>query len=486
VKLDAPEKIFDREDLPETQKDIQPKPEVNWGKRNLTLVASLILIVCCSLMVYLGFQRITAPGGALAEGDHVSAEESTAPEQDKPEESTETAVSSEKEDTRSCEAGLTSYTQRGDTIMFSLALTSVPEAYFDHRSLEAVLVQEDQEELLALPITLEDQSALIFGAGYEAEGEMYVYGMFALDEVPDTLSFYVQVESSDKNAPLLVSNDMQLEPASLDSYMTWDTTGFEFIADDLEPSAYVTRMEITPERMAMTVRLPETELDGTPWIHTLTRLFEEQYIVFNLEDGTQYGFDQGVDLTQESFTTREDGYSIMELSMDLSSYDLDPLDIQGFQWSNSPVSAYVDEDGLLTAQLDLPFSIGESQATLIRFTLDLSTGLYTWYADIPELLDMLYAVSTQGDFGLALGDTTFSQLHTDFENIALADYKCNAYLVFTNGTELCLGSGDIIGFEDELFTDSGKIAWAAADNNTDVSDLTPAYLRIGDTTYELQ
>jgi hypothetical protein len=49
-----------------------------------------------------------------------------------------------------------------------------------------------------------------------------------------------------------------------------------------------------------------------------------------------------------------------------------------------------------------------------------------------------------------------------------------------------LGSGDIIGFEDELFTDSGKIAWAAADNNTDVSDLTPAYLRIGDTTYELQ
>jgi hypothetical protein len=326
---------------------------------------------------------------------------------------------------------------------------------------------------------------------------MDVYGFFTLADVPDSLRFYVQLENTGENAQPLTSNDVQLAPTSLDSYMTWDATGCEFIADDLDTPSYVTRMEITSELMTLTVRLPDTELDGTPWINALTKLFEEQYILFDLEGGIQYGFDHGVDLTMESFTTGQDGYSIMELSMDLSGYDLNPLLIQGFQWSYPPIepadtsisldpATDTDGDGLLTVQLDLPFSVGESQATLSRFTLDLSTGTYTWYADIPELLDSLYAVSAQGDFGLALGDTTLRQLYIDYENQALQDYKRDAYLVFTDGTELCLGSGDINGFEDELFIDSGKISWAAEESGADISNSATAYLRIGDTTYELE
>jgi hypothetical protein len=179
VKLDAPEKIFD--DPAELPKDIQPKQTVNWGKRHLTLVASLMLIVCCSLMVYLGFHKLTAPGGALAEGDSVTEEHSALEEPEEPEENEETeaaAVSSGEEDALRCEATLNSYTQQGKLVMFSITLDAVPEAYFDHSSLEAVLVQEDQAAYLAQSITLEDQSALIFGEGYEAAGKMDVYGFF--------------------------------------------------------------------------------------------------------------------------------------------------------------------------------------------------------------------------------------------------------------------------------------------------------------------
>jgi hypothetical protein len=145
-----------------------------------------------------------------------------------------------------------------------------------------------------------------------------------------------------------------------------------------------------------------------------------------------------------------------------------------------------DGDGLLTAQLGLSFSIGGSQATLVRFTLDLSTGYYTWYEDIPELLEAVYAISPVGGLHDALQDMDYNEQATAWYNAALQAYTAYGCLVCTDGSEILLGSGDIIDMEDELFTESGLLSWYAEDNYVDISNLTPAYLRIGDTTYELQ
>jgi hypothetical protein len=148
-------------------------------------------------------------------------------------------------------------------------------------------------------------------------------------------------------------------------------------------------------------------------------------------------------------------------------------------WSNIVYEAAVDQDGddLLTVQLDLPFYLDDETGTLVKFELDLSSGNITWYYDIPTLAEALDADPSSEET---------RQLDVDWLNSVLHTYLTDAWLVFTDGEAIIVGGGDIVNYSGTTVTETSRLIWLAEDYGIPLLDLTPAYLRIGDTTYELQ
>jgi hypothetical protein len=136
-----------------------------------------------------------------------------------------------------------------------------------------------------------------------------------------------------------------------------------------------------------------------------------------------------------------------------------------------------DGDGLLSAQLELPFYLDDETGTLVKFELDLSSGNVIWYYDVPTLAEALDADPSS--------DETM-KLDANWLSSVITTYLEDAWLVFTEGDEVLVGSGEVLNYSGTTITGKTSLIWLAEDYNLPLLNLTPAYLRIGDVTYELQ
>lgn len=144
-------------------------------------------------------------------------------------------------------------------------------------------------------------------------------------------------------------------------------------------------------------------------------------------------------------------------------------------------------DGLLTADLNIPYDFMGYETMLLSFTLNPKTGEYTWKGTCPMATEYLSArgiSDTEGFSGL-LHDEEFSIIFNAYQNHALETYKSSAKLYFSDGTSVILGAGDMIDYEKGVFSDTGKLSWLEADYGISLDGLEPAFLTINDTRYDL-
>lgn len=144
----------------------------------------------------------------------------------------------------------------------------------------------------------------------------------------------------------------------------------------------------------------------------------------------------------------------------------------------------IDEDGLLTVDLELPVETDTISGAICCFTLDLSTGEIKWFYNCQQLADKLYALSPEGEMGIALEDETFAAERLAFMNSALETHLSTAYLGFADGTEICIGCGDVVGFSDGLFWDGYKITAPDAEAAQALEGVQVSYLKINGVTYQ--
>jgi hypothetical protein len=491
-------------------------------------------------MAYLGFQRITAPGGALSEGEISETEESDS----EPPVSSEEVILEETQrpDPIECMVDWYEYTQCGSSFSFTTQVSGIPEDYIQAGYTVTAVDLVDVMNRVEEPEQLDYVTDLSCTPSEDGSGILAVTGEAELPEDLSNLVLCLKFTPEDETAPLIYAS-LSIGLTDRTSFMTGYSLGLiEVPSEDSSADSFITQVILTEDSAQFELFVPrkdiedeaaKTEAFSTVAEH-LTALLDRGCLTANVSDGTT----MTITPTADSFSLSpyDGGYSCQDGMFSLQPSDdgellgeyiggtvgctigfdavtivngtgghtIDPypvLSIDSLTWDDDlardeelnaqddmVLEAAVDQDGdgLLTAQLGLSFSIGGSQATLVRFTLDLSTGYYTWYEDIPELLEAVYAISSEGDMLDALHDMDFNEQHVEWINAVLQAYTAYGRLVCTDGSEILLGSGDIIDMDGELFTESGLLSWYAEDNYVDISNLTPAYLRIGDTTYELQ
>lgn len=142
-----------------------------------------------------------------------------------------------------------------------------------------------------------------------------------------------------------------------------------------------------------------------------------------------------------------------------------------------------DGDGYLTVDLALPVETEAASGTICRFSLKISTGEFKWFYDSQDLVDTLYQLSPEGDMSIAMDDEAFAAARLDFMNCALETHLSGAYLGFEDGTELCIGCGDMVGFSNDLFWDGYKITVIGKDTAEALGETRVSYLKINDVIY---
>jgi hypothetical protein len=527
VKLDAPEKIFDREDSPETQKDIQPKPEVNWGKRNLTLVASLILIVCCSLMAYLGFQRITAPGGALSEGEISETEESDS----EPPVSSEEVILEETQrpDPIECMVDWYKYTQCGSSFSFTTQVSGIPEDYIQAGYTVTAVDLVDVMNRVEDPERIDYVTSLACDPSEDRSDALEISGEAELPEDLSNLVLCLKFTPEDETAPLIYAS-LSIGLTDRTSFMTGYSLGLiEVPSEDGSADSFITQVILSEDSAQFELFVPRKDIEDDAETDAfsdvgehLTALLDRGCLTANVSDGTTMTITR---ISGCGLTRYEGGYSCQDGMFSLQpsddgeilgeyiggtvsftigihpvttasgriNYTVDPYPVLCFDsiswdddlardedWSGNMIfDAALDQDGdgLLSAQLELPFYLDDETGTLVKFELDLSSGNVIWYYDVPTLAEAL-------DTDPSSEETM--KLDANWLTSVITTYLEDAWLVFTEGDEVLVGSGEVLNYSGTTLTGKTSLIWLAEDYNLPLLDLTPAYLRIGDTTYELQ
>lgn len=145
-------------------------------------------------------------------------------------------------------------------------------------------------------------------------------------------------------------------------------------------------------------------------------------------------------------------------------------------------------DGILSAQLDLSVMVEDSEATLVRFTYDLTSGKFTWYMHSPLLMAQLYEISPSGDMSDGLIDESWSKNYATWSNTMLENYYTNASLIMTDGTEILLGGGSVVDFVDDLFIEWHQYEFDVLNDyyGTNLKTEEIAYLLINGVTYQFE
>lgn len=124
-----------------------------------------------------------------------------------------------------------------------------------------------------------------------------------------------------------------------------------------------------------------------------------------------------------------------------------------------------DGDGMLTADLDISYEYDKITGSIVKFTVDLSNGHIRWYHRHP------YALSDS--------DTAYIA----WANYVLSSIEVNAVLIFSDGTEVPIGGGDNVGFEDDLRWEESRLSWLAEDYGLDLEGKAVTFIKIEEQIY---
>lgn len=148
-------------------------------------------------------------------------------------------------------------------------------------------------------------------------------------------------------------------------------------------------------------------------------------------------------------------------------YDLDAASIVLPADSSLTLSAEndADGDGILTADLNIDYEYDGITGTIVKFTVDPSNGYLRWYHRHPY---------TSSD-----SDTTYIA----WANYVLSKFQANAVLIFSDGTEVPVGGGDNLGYEEDLCWEESRLSWLAEDYDIDLDGKTVTFIKIEDQIY---
>lgn len=508
VKLDPPP-----ESLPG---QYTPQPARSRANKPLLIAATLMLVLTGIAGVTLGFQRLGTTGHALAgEENPVSVQEAApAPTAELESEPTPepTAEKTEVEETAEAweytllETELEYYYQQGNEADFQISLSPFPAVLYSPQhelpfTLEAVEPSEQTGELLSEPamgnIGLSQNS-------YDAETEtLHIYGYAEIADENGTLDFCIKMEFADEIRRIFLTDEILLPVSGTDSFVREKASGiYDFIPAGIDPPTItVTRIEIQPRVLWIKFRAPVEDYETAvtekmgEWMDELRSQVDSNLLCVTMKDGSTADLEITSSIGNPTQDDPEpDGSSYFELAVDLAN-PIDPLEIEsvGFRElasdTTDPYRWDLNGDGILMARLELPINPDDDHlwdGTLLKLTIDLSNGDYTWYYAHTELEQMLYDLSPAGKFDDALRDDAFMVGAIKVSNALLETYFANAYLVFSDGTRLCLGSGVEEDFEDGVFTTTYNLTFCAEDYGLDITGLTVDHLEINGETYSFE
>ena len=479
VKLAPPEAL-----TPTAAPELPPsKPGMSRLQKPLLVAATLMLVVSGTIALGLGFQRGTVPGSMA--GEAVSAFEITPPPEAPALESSEEALESTGETPGEAAAVWTTgvvrfayFQQTGSTASFRLYLSSVPAdmvaeagAFF----MEAIAVTDAG--------SIADTPALNYISmdGYDYDQntkELLVHGTATLPAEADYLSFYVKLHGC--NGGLLISeNAATMRLTSLTGYAAGGDGLYDLTElNDTTQIGTVKWYEVTEEHLRVLIELPTPEayfLEENAGeaadillrdaIKPCINALNFSTIMFLMESGAQIDLYADLDVDVPSIDIigtdieNEDGSLSTQVMATIAIRDssLSPLEIDlvefapysGTEELSMPTLSGSDTngDGLLSTALSVPLTLDDgSTGTLTNFSLDLATGEITWTHDTPDLKAHLYAISPQGDLPSFNEEPDYRAEHVRWINAYLNIWN-DAKLVFTDGTSVSIGGGDVPTFD---------------------------------------
>lgn len=513
VKLDPPPEALPGQ--------YRPQPRRSRAQKPLLVAATLMLVLTGIAGLTLGFQRLGTTGHALAgEENPVSVQEQAAVVTVTPE--PEVAVEAAPEPTIAASAWeddgqeapripfeVSGYTQQGNKLQFSLRVHDVPVGY------TVKLQPGDVYSNIINEAQVEDVTGLLLGEGWEESGERLIDATLELTEAGGPLVF--RVACCDENDNWVFTETTSIPVAGFDSLVSWYANGLHEYCMEVPSSVFATVKQLTVTENTLEflieapadVELVEGEIDLTDetlvreagdWANTLVSNTQSELFHIYMNDGSV------ADITAEDYDcalisaglSGEKGVATVNLTIDLAE-PIDPLAIDMFEFSSQEVLPEITRgpvnaedpngDGLLMAHLELPINPDDAHlwaGTLLKLTIDLSNGDYTWHYTHTELEQMLYDLSPAGDLSEALHDETFMQEATALSNNLIETYFKNAYLVFSDGTRLCLGSGAEEDFEDGVFTTTYNLASCAEDYGLPINGLAVDHLEINGEAYSFE
>lgn len=142
-----------------------------------------------------------------------------------------------------------------------------------------------------------------------------------------------------------------------------------------------------------------------------------------------------------------------------------------------PAAQDTDGDGLLTAELNLSVETEYGTAVIQRFTLDISSGQFSWYADLSGL---------SGPFTEYSGNIAAARENDEFQAAlvsvagALQESILNSLLVYPDGSHLCLSTGELVSYENHVYRSYDTLGLTIEEPSS--SD-NPSCLELGGITY---
>lgn len=142
-----------------------------------------------------------------------------------------------------------------------------------------------------------------------------------------------------------------------------------------------------------------------------------------------------------------------------------------------PTSEDKDGDGLLTAEPNISVETEYGTAILQAFTLDPSSGQFSWYTDLSGLPSPFTEYSSASDGAFENDEFQAAWLTvTDAIQRTISD----SLLVYPDGSHLCLSTGELVSYENNIFRSYDTIGLTTEEPT---SDENPSCIEIGGVTY---
>lgn len=500
-------------------------PQRRQARKPLLVAAALLLIVTTTAALGFGILQVRTTGHSLAEAEDstpVPASDENL-EQLEPENPVEVtpeptiAASAWEDDGQETAERIpfevSSYTQRGNKLQFSLRIHDVPVGY------TVKLQPGDVYSNIINEAQVEDVTGLIMGEGWEESGDRAIDVTVELTEAGGPLVF--RAACCDENDNWVFTEPTSIPVADFDHFESRANYGIYEYCMEVPSDSYATvrQLIVTQDTLMFFIEAPvdvalvEGEIDladealvgeTEDWANTLVSITQSNLLRIYMDDGST------ADITAEGYDcvllsaglSGENGIANIQLTINLKNA-IDPLAIDTFELDSQEVLPEIvkgpfdaedpDGDGYLTVNLNLPISQDSESSpggTLTRLTIDLSNGDYTWYYTSEALQEKLSELSQAGDeteaLTEALHDETFMLQSTVLANDLARQYLTSVRLIFTDGTWMNLGSGVTAGYTEGEFTTTYSLGYCAADGSLDITGLTIDHLEIGGERYNFQ